>query len=109
HLCSKAIYRKGIRGEFRHNSCVWTARFCNCSIRSSSRISRISEFRLEHSAMALCGTRHPARSNVIGGNRIMSKISIVTPSLNQAAYLDETLESIRSQNYADVEHLVLDG
>ncbi len=39
----------------------------------------------------------------------MTKISIITPSLNQAAYLDETLESIRSQNYADVEHLVIDG
>jgi glycosyltransferase involved in cell wall biosynthesis len=39
----------------------------------------------------------------------MSKISIVTPSLNQGTYLEETLESIRTQNYADVEHLVLDG
>jgi glycosyltransferase involved in cell wall biosynthesis len=39
----------------------------------------------------------------------MSKVSIVTPSLNQGAYLAETLESIRIQNYADVEHLVLDG
>jgi glycosyltransferase involved in cell wall biosynthesis len=39
----------------------------------------------------------------------MNKISIVTPSLNQGAYLDETLESIRSQNYPAVEHLVLDG
>jgi glycosyltransferase involved in cell wall biosynthesis len=39
----------------------------------------------------------------------MSKISIVTPSLNQGAYLNETLESVRIQNYADVEHLILDG
>ncbi len=39
----------------------------------------------------------------------MSKISIVTPSLNQGTYLEETLESIRTQNYAEVEHLVLDG
>jgi Glycosyl transferase family 2 len=39
----------------------------------------------------------------------MSKISIITPSLNQGVYLDETLESVRSQNYPDIEHLVLDG
>ncbi|WP_263356193.1 glycosyltransferase family 2 protein [Acidicapsa ligni] len=39
----------------------------------------------------------------------MNKISIITPSLNQCAYLGETLESIRIQNYANVEHLVLDG
>lgn len=39
----------------------------------------------------------------------MTKISIVTPSLNQGMYLNETLESVRTQNYADVEHLVLDG
>jgi len=39
----------------------------------------------------------------------MTRISIVTPSLNQGTYLDETLESIRAQNYPDVEHLVVDG
>jgi glycosyltransferase involved in cell wall biosynthesis len=39
----------------------------------------------------------------------MNKISIVTPSLNQGGYLDEALESVRAQNCADIEHLVLDG
>jgi len=39
----------------------------------------------------------------------MSRISVVTPSFNQGAYLDETLESVRIQNYADVEHIVVDG
>jgi glycosyltransferase involved in cell wall biosynthesis len=39
----------------------------------------------------------------------MSKISVVTTSLNHAKFLDETLESVRSQDYADVEHIVLDG
>jgi len=37
------------------------------------------------------------------------RISVVTPSLNQGPYLGETLESVRMQDYADVEHLVLDG
>jgi glycosyltransferase involved in cell wall biosynthesis len=37
------------------------------------------------------------------------KISIVTPSLNQGRYLREALESVRTQAYPCVEHLVLDG
>lgn len=37
------------------------------------------------------------------------RISIVTPSFNQGRYLQEALESVRMQNHADVEHLVLDG
>ena len=36
-------------------------------------------------------------------------ISIVTPSLNQSAYLSEALESVSNQNYPDHEHIVLDG
>jgi glycosyltransferase involved in cell wall biosynthesis len=37
------------------------------------------------------------------------KISIVTPSLNQGKYLAEALESVRAQQYAQTEHLVMDG
>ena len=37
------------------------------------------------------------------------KISIVTTSLNQARFIEETLHSVRTQNYTDVEHLVIDG
>ncbi len=36
-------------------------------------------------------------------------ISIVTPSLNQAQYLGEAMESVRQQRYPRHEHLVLDG
>jgi glycosyltransferase involved in cell wall biosynthesis len=36
-------------------------------------------------------------------------ISIVTPSLNQAAFLDEALLSVRHQNYKCLEHIVMDG
>jgi glycosyltransferase involved in cell wall biosynthesis len=39
----------------------------------------------------------------------MTKISIVTPSLNQGRFLGEALESVRLQGHSDVEHLVLDG
>jgi len=37
------------------------------------------------------------------------KISIVTPSYNQAAFLDSALQSILSQNYPNLELIVIDG
>ena len=36
-------------------------------------------------------------------------ISIVTPSLNQAATIDETIRSVRDQEYPRFEHFVIDG
>jgi glycosyltransferase involved in cell wall biosynthesis len=39
----------------------------------------------------------------------MTSISIVTPSLNQGAFLAEALNSVRLQRYAKIEHLVIDG
>ena len=36
-------------------------------------------------------------------------VSIVTPSLDQARWLPEALESVRVQNYPHVEHVVVDG
>ena len=37
------------------------------------------------------------------------KISIVTPSYNQADYLNECLTSVKGQNQTAIEHLVFDG
>ena len=39
----------------------------------------------------------------------MLKISIVSPSYNQAKFLEECLLSVEEQNYPEVEHLVADG
>lgn len=39
----------------------------------------------------------------------MPKISIVTPSFNQGAYLEDALRSVLDQHYPNLEYLVLDG
>ena len=36
-------------------------------------------------------------------------VSIVTPSLNQGRFIEETILSIRNQDYPNIEHIVVDG
>lgn len=37
------------------------------------------------------------------------KITVVTPSYNQADYLEETLRTVLDQNHANLEYIVMDG
>lgn len=39
----------------------------------------------------------------------LPKISIITPSYNQASFIEQTIKSIQEQSYPNIEHIIIDG
>lgn len=40
---------------------------------------------------------------------VSKRISIITPSLNRAVFLDKAIQSVQAQNYDNYEHIIVDG
>ncbi|MGN7468385.1 glycosyltransferase family 2 protein [Brevibacillus sp. SAFN-007a] len=43
------------------------------------------------------------------GHQDLPLVSIITPSFNQSAFIRKTIESVLSQDYPNIEHIVVDG
>lgn len=50
-----------------------------------------------------------ANTDMCGLGSNLPRITIITPSFNQAAFIEETMRSVLQQNYGNLQYIVMDG